>query len=505
MPRKISDLMYVSALIVAGCVAVVIEVLTLYTAYQSSILALMISAALPGLSTVYWIWWQWQTTGIFFGWLAILSLAWLICLAACFAAAKLFDSPEIENTPTSVEGTQRRHQAPDVANKIRQQQAIFTTSLMACLAGLAVYGALNPSYNQAAIDLQVHPIATIIGSLLPVIICTPFAYLLFGWVLRRKAARFKVCEHCAETIKSDAKVCRYCGRDAAPARQVGVEARQRADDNQSPPKIQLEYMHGGPAADASVDLIDAVATRAQSLKSRKPPWRSLAITGLFGLVLSAVGVWYAAPPGTPPKQAESNQPTNPSAVVQAAPRPQPQPSPKPQSPQLAAAGQPQQIPLVYSAWIKLCGKNPQDPNAKELCQTMKEAHMESGQFVAAAALIEMAGEQKKILQLIVPTRLLLPPGVRVTIDANPPHDGPFIICAPEFCMAQHEVTQDFINKLKAGQTVQIQAINDQKQTVSFLLPLADFAKAHDGPPTDPKLLTEQRRQAQKKMQDLLKR
>jgi invasion protein IalB len=154
----------------------------------------------------------------------------------------------------------------------------------------------------------------------------------------------------------------------------------------------------------------------------------------------------------------------------------------------------------------LCGKNQQDPNAKELCQTMKEAHMESGQFVAAAALIEMAGEQKKILQLILPTRLLLPPGTRVTVDANPPSDGPFIICAPEFCMAQHEVTEDFVAKLKAGQTLQVQAINDQKQTVSYLLPLADFAKAHDGPPTDPKVLEEQRKDQQKKMQDeLLKR
>jgi hypothetical protein len=72
-------------------------------------------------------------------------------------------------------------------------------------------------------------------------------------------------------------------------------------------------------------------------------------------------------------------------------------------------------------------------------------------------------------------------------------------------MSQHEVTNDFVAKLKVGQTLQIQAINDQKQTVSYLLPLAEFAKAHDGPPTDPRVLDEQRKQAQKKMQDLLRR
>jgi invasion protein IalB len=229
----------------------------------------------------------------------------------------------------------------------------------------------------------------------------------------------------------------------------------------------------------------------------------IAATAAFAFVGVASVIAQAPPPAAPApaKKAQPKQPAKqPAPPAQAAPQ-----QPAPQQPP-AAAGQPQQIPLVYSTWVKLCGKNPQDANAKELCQTMKEAHMESGQFVAAAALIEMQGEPKKILQLILPTRLLLPPGTRVTVDANPPSDGPFIICAPEFCMAQHEVTEDFVTKLKAGQTLQIQAINDQKQTVSYLLPLADFAKAHDGPPTDPKVLEEQRKEQQKKMEnELLKR
>ena len=240
----------------------------------------------------------------------------------------------------------------------------------------------------------------------------------------------------------------------------------------------------------------------------RPASRTLAVIAATAAVaLATVGVHAQTPPPTAPapaapaKKAQPKQPAKP-----AAPAPAPQAAPQQPAQPPAAAGQPQQIPLVYSAWIKLCGKNPQDANAKEVCQTMKEAHMESGQFVAAAALIEMAGEAKKMLQLILPTRLLLPPGTRVTVDSNPPSDGPFIICAPEFCMAQHEVTEDFVTKLKAGQTLQIQAINDQRQAVSYLLPLADFGKAHDGPPTDPKVLEEQRKDQQKKMQDeLLKR
>jgi invasion protein IalB len=242
----------------------------------------------------------------------------------------------------------------------------------------------------------------------------------------------------------------------------------------------------------------------------RPALRTLAvIAATAAFAFATVGVNAQTPPPTAPAPAPAKkaQPKQPAKQPTPAPAPQAAPQqPQPGAPPPATAGQPQQIPLVYSAWIKLCGKNPQDPNAKEVCQTMKEAHMESGQFVAAAALIEMAGEAKKMLQLILPTRLLLPPGTRVTVDSNPPSDGPFVICAPEFCMAQHEVTEDFVTKLKAGQTLQIQAINDQRQAVSYLLPLGDFGKAHDGPPTDPKVLEEQRKDSQKKMQDeLLKR
>jgi invasion protein IalB len=238
----------------------------------------------------------------------------------------------------------------------------------------------------------------------------------------------------------------------------------------------------------------------------RPASRTLAvIAATAAFVLATVGVHAQTPPPTAPAPAKKAQPKQPAKQPAPAPGPAQAAPQQPAAPP-PAAGQPQQIPLVYSAWIKLCGKNPQDPNAKEVCQTMKEAHMESGQFVAAAALIEMTGEAKKMLQLILPTRLLLPPGTRVTVDSNPPSDGPFVICAPEFCMAQHEVTEDFVTKLKAGQTLQIQAINDQRQAVSYLLPLADFGKAHDGPPTDPKVLEEQRKEAQKKMQEeLLKR
>jgi hypothetical protein len=68
-------------------------------------------------------------------------------------------------------------------------------------------------------------------------------------------------------------------------------------------------------------------------------------------------------------------------------------------------------------------------------------------------------------------------------------------------MADYEVTADLIARLKKGQQLAVQAINSNGQPVSLNLPLADFAKAYDGPPTDPKVFEEQ----QKKLQDELQR
>jgi len=60
-----------------------------------------------------------------------------------------------------------------------------------------------------------------------------------------------------------------------------------------------------------------------------------------------------------------------------------------------------------------------------------------------------------------------------------------VICLPAGCMADFDVNKDFLARLKQGQNLQLQGINAPGQLASYLLPLGDFAKAIDGPPTDP--------------------
>ena len=42
-----------------------------------------------------------------------------------------------------------------------------------------------------------------------------------------------------------------------------------------------------------------------------------------------------------------------------------------------------------------------------------------------------------------------------------------------------------IDNMKKGKGLVVQGINGAGQPISLVLPLNDFAKAYDGPPTDP--------------------
>jgi invasion protein IalB len=207
----------------------------------------------------------------------------------------------------------------------------------------------------------------------------------------------------------------------------------------------------------------------------------------------AAATLFAAPAAfaqTPPKQ-PAKQPAKPAAPKQA-----PAAQQAPQPPQQAAADQPQ---LMYSPWMKVCGKGP-DTNNKQVCVITKDGRLENGMPVAVVQLFEPEGEQK-VLRVTVPLGMQLQHGTRLLIDQDPtPPQQPYRICFPIGCMSDYPVPDDMVGKLKKGQMLTIQAINMQGTPISLPLPLADFAKAYDGPPTDPKVVEEQQRKLQEELQ-----
>jgi Invasion associated locus B (IalB) protein len=75
-----------------------------------------------------------------------------------------------------------------------------------------------------------------------------------------------------------------------------------------------------------------------------------------------------------------------------------------------------------------------------------------------------------------------------------------VICFTNGCMADYDASADLIGKMKKGQGLVIQAINATGQPISLVMPLNDFAKAYEGPPTDPKVFEEQQKKLQEELQ-----
>ena len=217
------------------------------------------------------------------------------------------------------------------------------------------------------------------------------------------------------------------------------------------------------------------------------------------IVLAAVSLPDAVAQPTPaPKE-----PAAPAARPRPAPRPaapaaQPQapaaqqaPAQQQQAQQAPAGDQPQ---LIFSPWVKLCNKDA-DPKAKRICVTVKDGRVESGLLVVSVAIIEMDGEQKKLLRMSLPYGVALQHGTRLIVDQGQPATSPFVTCLPPVvppggCIADYEASADMIGRMKKGQVLTVQAIHMNGQAMSPQLDLRDFAKAYDGPPTDPKVFEE---------------
>jgi len=155
----------------------------------------------------------------------------------------------------------------------------------------------------------------------------------------------------------------------------------------------------------------------------------------------------------------------------------------------------QQLQLTASPWTRYCARGlsskSSEITAKEVCFTASDAHLASGQKLAIALLIEPEGSDTKLLRVTLPLGVALIPGARIVIDEKEAMTAPYEVCEPKTgCMADYKADADLIAKLKTGRSLAIQAF-DKARPISFTLPLTDFAKAYDGPPSDPTGLNEQ--------------
>lgn len=157
-----------------------------------------------------------------------------------------------------------------------------------------------------------------------------------------------------------------------------------------------------------------------------------------------------------------------------------------------------QAVAIPSPWTKICNRDPQAN--KEICLVAQDIRAETGQFLASVAVRETEGEPKKQFIIAVPPGMQLQPGMRVVIDKHEPMGARYSICFPNACYGDMDIDTKFVDLMKKGQALTVQAINQVGRTVNFTLSLKDFAKAYDGPAVDPKEIQAQQQKLREGMQ-----
>jgi invasion protein IalB len=224
----------------------------------------------------------------------------------------------------------------------------------------------------------------------------------------------------------------------------------------------------------------------QTIRSGARVW-AIGLTAITMILAAGTAALAQAPPAAAPA---------PKAAPKQLPKAAPQPKQAPQAAE-AQQGQPQ---LTFAPWTKICTKGP-EANSPQVCFIGKDGHVETGQLVVAAVLIEPEGaDQRKILRITLPLGMALQPGTRVIVDQGQPMNAPYIACVPQGCLAEYEASGELIDKMRKGQGLVVQGVNGQGQGMQLVLPLAEFAKAHDGPPLDEKAFAAQQQKLQEELQ-----
>jgi invasion protein IalB len=214
--------------------------------------------------------------------------------------------------------------------------------------------------------------------------------------------------------------------------------------------------------------------------------RTIVVVAMALLVLGQVSSTLAQQT-TPSPAAPKAQAKKPSTSLPAAPAATTQPTAPPATADVAK----QQF--IFSPWTKICGKDgPESANARDVCAVLTEARVPGGQIAVSASLVEPRDGSQKILRVTLPLGVRLPYGTRILIDQGAPLQSNYLMCLVG-CFSDYEAKPDMVEKLKKGQTLTVQAINPGGYQISVDVPLMDFAKAYDGPPTDQKVLIERER------------
>lgn len=159
----------------------------------------------------------------------------------------------------------------------------------------------------------------------------------------------------------------------------------------------------------------------------------------------------------------------------------------------AAPSHAQQQQNMPEGWYKVCSKQ----EDIDICNVQNILFADSGHFLTGISMIEVKGKtNRRIFQITVPTGRLVPPGIGMQIDGGQTQKIDYMICLPDRCIAEGQLTDNLIASFKRGSELTLTSVNFQNQANPIKVTLAGFTTAFDGEPLQQSDIEDRQRRLQ---------
>ena len=132
----------------------------------------------------------------------------------------------------------------------------------------------------------------------------------------------------------------------------------------------------------------------------------------------------------------------------------------------------------HGDWVTRCETPP--GAAHEQCAiVLSVVDQERPNLVLVVIVLNTADRKARLMRVIAPLGVLLPPGVGLRIDDADAGRLSFLQCLPNGCVAQIAMDDTLLEKLKNGKTATLGIFQTPEQGVGVQAPLAGFKEAYE--------------------------
>jgi len=132
----------------------------------------------------------------------------------------------------------------------------------------------------------------------------------------------------------------------------------------------------------------------------------------------------------------------------------------------------------HGDWVTRCETPP--GAAHEQCAiVLSVVDQDRPNLILVVIVLNTADRKARLMRVIAPLGVLLPPGISLRIDNAEAGRLSFLQCLPNGCVAQLAMDEALIDKLKSGKTATLGVFQTPEEGVGVQAPLAGFKEAYE--------------------------